>query len=284
MATIRLFIDELEEGRLPRVCMRCGAPATVFKRKRFSWGPGWVMALVAGGALCSGVLFVVALLILVPLLLRTMHVSVPLCEAHRHHWRALTVVILGGLSLFGLLLFAAILFGVTGTGRGDWRSDLVGPLALGAALFLVCLLFPAAFLQMRTIRVVEMTPESIRLTGVSREFVRALSNKVREGNSPLRTAFDRGELLEKVRVPPAGRELPRAVSHGELAELIEQLKDPRPDVRWDAARQLGQKGTAAKAALPHLAELVDDRDAAVRRAVSEAMRAIDPEADEQAHG
>jgi hypothetical protein len=69
-------------------------------------------------------------------------------------------MVFGGLSVFGLLVFAAIVLGVTGTGRGDWKSDLVGPLAVGAVLFLVCLLFPAAFLQMRTIRPVEITPRA----------------------------------------------------------------------------------------------------------------------------
>lgn len=280
MATIRLFRDELDEGRLPQVCMRCGAPAAVFRRKRFAWGPGWVMALFCVGALCSGALFLVALFILIPLFLRTMTVPVPLCTAHRHHWRALNIVLFGGLAVFGLLVFAAIILGVTGTGRGDWRSNLVGPLAVGAVLFLVCLLFPAAFLQTRTIRAIEITPESIRLTNVSRKFVQALDDMLRESRSQRSEEVYRGDLAEKIRLPRGGPEGRSTVSPDQLAELIEQLKDPRPHMRWDAAKRLGQMGAAAKAALPQLAELADDQDGGVRRVVREAMHAIAPDADD----
>ena len=31
-----------EEGDLPEVCIKCGAPATAHKYKTFSWFPGWV--------------------------------------------------------------------------------------------------------------------------------------------------------------------------------------------------------------------------------------------------
>ena len=68
---------------------------------------------------------------------------------------------------------------------------------------------------------------------------------------------------------------------GKNRELIEKLKDPRPHIRWDAARRLGRMGAAAKAALPHLAELADDQDGGVRRVVLEAMRAIEPGAGDQ---
>jgi hypothetical protein len=283
MATIRLFRDELEEGRLPRVCMRCGAPACVFRRKRFAWGPGWVMALICVGALCSGPLLVVALFILVPVFLRTMAVPVPLCAAHRHHWRALNILIVGGLSVFGLLVFTAIVLGLTGTGRGDWRTDLAGPLAVGAVLFLVCLLFPAAFLQTQTIRTVEITPEGIRLANVSREFARALDDALRESRSRRPEGLFRGDLGEKIRLPSGGPVVRSAVPPGQLAELMEQLKDPRPHMRWDAARRLGRLGAVAREALPQLAELADDPDGGVRGAVREALHAIEPEEDDQGH-
>jgi hypothetical protein len=261
--------------------MRCGAPASEFKRKRFAWGPGWVLALLVVGALCFGPLLLVSLFILIPLLLRTVYVPVPLCSAHRHHWRPLNVLLFGGLAVVGLLVFAAVALGVTGTGRGDWKSDLVAPLAIGAFLFLVCLLFPAAYLQTKTIRAVEITPASIRLTNVSRDFVRALDDNLRESRSQRREEIYRGDLAEKIRLPGAGPEVPTAVSPGKLAELIEQLQDPRPHMRWDAAKRLGRMGAAAKEIVPHLAKLVDDPDGGVRRVVREAMNAIESEADNQ---
>src|SRR6266403_4139748 len=47
MATVTLYREELEDNGLPPFCMRCGEPATLVKHKRFSWGPGWAVALLA---------------------------------------------------------------------------------------------------------------------------------------------------------------------------------------------------------------------------------------------
>jgi hypothetical protein len=169
MATVKLFADELEEGGLPPVCMRCGAPADVFRPKRFSWGPGWVMALLIAGVLCSGPLFLVAL-ILLPILLRTRRVVVPLCGRHRNHWLPLAVLLYGGLATLATLIsLSVLLYWLT-----EGQSELAGWLCGGSALLFFCLLFPAAVLQVHTIRAVEITPETITLTGVAREFVRAL--------------------------------------------------------------------------------------------------------------
>ena len=45
MAKVKLGRREAEDGDLPPVCMRCGAVATEWKTKKFSWYPPWVSLL-----------------------------------------------------------------------------------------------------------------------------------------------------------------------------------------------------------------------------------------------
>jgi hypothetical protein len=174
--TLKLFRDEFQETALPPVCMRCGAPATVVREKRFTWGPGWLMALLLIGLLCSGPLFLVAL-VLVPFLLRTMRVPIPLCGRHRNHWIPLNVVLYGGLATFALLISSTITLWAVG-GKGE----LAGGLCFATFLFLGCWLIPAAVLQTYTIRALEITRESITLAGVAKKFVRVLGGTERWGD------------------------------------------------------------------------------------------------------
>jgi hypothetical protein len=66
MSQVQLDRDEAEEGDLPRVCIRCGARAVRFERRKFLWYPVWARP--------------------VPLLRmtfsRTATVTLPLCRAH----------------------------------------------------------------------------------------------------------------------------------------------------------------------------------------------------------
>jgi hypothetical protein len=173
MANVRLFFDEIEADALPRACLRCGKPATVFKEKTFSWGPGWVMALLAVGAIASGPLFVVAL-VLIPVLLRRKRFRVPLCEAHRNPWRGLQAVLFGGLATLALLIFATVVLWAVGRAQRPPDTGLAGWSCLGAFVFFIVWLFPAAVVQTRVIRAIEITSNSIMLTNVGRAFVLAL--------------------------------------------------------------------------------------------------------------
>jgi len=176
MATVTLYREELEDNGLPPFCMRCGEPATLVKHKRFSWGPGWAVALLAVGALCFGPLFWVAL-ILIPLLLKKMRVPVPLCERHRNHWLPLQIVLFGGIGVVVLLVCSTIVLVVTTSGPGEREAQLVGGLCLGTVAFLVAMLVPAAILQTRVIRPIEITYGSITLTSVANEF----AQRVKQG-------------------------------------------------------------------------------------------------------
>ena len=59
---------------LPPVCMACGAPATVRKRKLFSWQPQWVPVLILVGLLP----YIIVSLVLT----KRQRVETPLCERH----------------------------------------------------------------------------------------------------------------------------------------------------------------------------------------------------------
>ena len=74
MATVRLYRDETEDFDLPAVCMKCGAPATTWKSKTFSWHPPWVYVLILIGLLPFAIVAMVLTkrrTILAPLCART---------------------------------------------------------------------------------------------------------------------------------------------------------------------------------------------------------------------
>src|SRR5262245_28530139 len=118
MAQIRLGRYEAEGG-LPRVCMRCGAPATLFKTKNFSWYPSWVYILLLAGLLPFAI---VALI-----MQKKMRVSAPLCDQHKHHWVWPTAAAVVALLLLLGMLFGGIALG--GALEGEVEKDLLDTLA-----------------------------------------------------------------------------------------------------------------------------------------------------------
>src|SRR5690242_3131525 len=98
MASVRLGRYELREYELPRVCMRCGAPAGTYARKKFCWSPPW--ALLIPWALR------------VALFWRTVTVSVPLCEKHKWHWTGRAALVGFTLPVIPLALIGAVALAV----------------------------------------------------------------------------------------------------------------------------------------------------------------------------
>jgi hypothetical protein len=167
MAQLRLGRYEAEEGELPSVCMRCGAPATATKSKQFSWHPQWVLVLILAGLLPWAI---VALI-----LTKRMRVRVPLCQKHKNHWLWRGWVIYGGLAAIfvlgiGLAILTAQLEGAA-HGRG---SDLGGFLCMGGWGVALAWLITAAIVQATGIRPTEITDRSITLNKVSPVFVEAV--------------------------------------------------------------------------------------------------------------
>ena len=93
MAQIRLGRYEAEEGELPPLCLRCGAPAMLFKAKLLSWQPSWTYVVF-------GLTFW-PILVATLALRRRMRVLVPFCQKHRNYWR--------GRRLLSWAVFSALL-------------------------------------------------------------------------------------------------------------------------------------------------------------------------------
>ncbi len=165
MAQVRLDRDEVDE--LPAVCMRCGQPSAVIRARMFSWCPPWVGILILVGLLP----YIIVHLILT----KRMRVNVPLCEPHKNHWlwRAVIVwgslLVLGGLVAVGLALQQPL-----ADQAGVAPDDLFGYLCLGSVALLVVWIVIAMVAQQTAIRPVEITDDTITLTGVNQDFRHAL--------------------------------------------------------------------------------------------------------------
>ena len=85
------------------------------------------------------------------------------------------------------------------------------------------------------------------------------------------------KVLEKV--PPPAPFVMHDLSHiseaaADVDALIEQLRDPKPRVRSTAARNLGTLGRSAEAAVPYLAEMLNDTNVLCRHRAQTALHDI----------
>jgi len=151
---------------LPAVCLRCGAPASVLKRKTFSWFPGWIYVLLVTGLLPFAIVAIV--------LTRRRTVEAPLCEEHKNHWLIRQGGVWGSFLLLLLLGFGsfAALVGTEG------RDSVAGFLCFGWLIGLVGWIVLAAVIQATSIRPVKITDTTITLVGVSKEFVEAYQGQL----------------------------------------------------------------------------------------------------------
>jgi hypothetical protein len=166
MARVRLGRREAETGDLPAVCMRCGEPSTLVRRKSFAWHPLWVYALVP--------VFCLPFIVVAMVLTKHMRVQVPLCDAHKRHWRIRLGIIWGSFLALVLSSFAAVII-VSSLDQGDGGRDS-GPgawVCLGPVVGAFCWLISIPIIQHTLIHATEITDHSITLTQVSDGFVRA---------------------------------------------------------------------------------------------------------------
>ena len=181
MATVRLKDPERPGYELPPVCIRCGAEATVYKVKKFSWYPRWALIVLLAGPL--------PFLIVVLVLTKRMRVRAPLCDRHRYHWG-------GRLALFwaafvGLIFLIILAVSLSPTPMPD---RTVGMVWLGALFGVLLLSVIATVLTTGMIRPVEITDYSITLQGVAqgfREAVRAArESRVRDLDRAVRERWN----------------------------------------------------------------------------------------------
>lgn len=183
MADVRLGKYEAREGRLPPVCLRCGAPASMSRRMVFYCRPWWAFVFVPWWVY-SVILLAVPCLLLLLLVGRRARAVCPLCELHKHHWLWRNLVFAGA----GLLPVAFfVLFLIVDPLSSLWPRSMRTGLSLlftaiaygGPPVFLACFLL----LRYTAIYATEITSNSITLTGVAVEFVEAV-RVLRRGAAP----------------------------------------------------------------------------------------------------
>jgi hypothetical protein len=167
MAQIRLYRSEVKEGRLPRICMRCGAEADAERRRDLTWYPPWVNLLVLIGVLPAAIVAMI--------LTKRMTVYAPVCANHKNHWLVRSLIIYGGLvGIILLALGAVFVLAMADQGGGRGQPVLTGIVCGGSVLLLIVWLVVVAIAQSTAIRPKEITDKTITLTGVSEEFVNTL--------------------------------------------------------------------------------------------------------------
>lgn len=150
MAEIRLGLYEMQSGHVPEVCLLCGAPATTWIKRKFSWRPPDFVVFGDNS--------------------RKMTVNLPMCAAHRKHW--LRRVHFNLVYLAVLILLAGIAVVVAQYQPKD------------AVLGLSCFAFVVLLIIWGVVNVVfdailvkptEITERSISFKGVSESFVDAVN-------------------------------------------------------------------------------------------------------------
>jgi len=169
----RIRRREVEEDSLPQTCMRCGAPAEVRQERKFKWHPEWIGTLMIFGLLCFMPLAVVGLILSI-VMTKSVTVAVPLCHVHRRHWVWRNVVGITGLIVLPMIGAAGIICIGQAQARNDAWETLGGIMLGGTLLGFFIWLFAMALIEIRLIKVVEISDLAITLRGACPMFLQDL--------------------------------------------------------------------------------------------------------------
>jgi hypothetical protein len=182
MALVELNRDDAKRGRLPDVCVYCGAPATCCRRRVFTGRTP--ITVIAGRGIPQA--------------------RLPTCDRHRSHSlkRRLVQVVFACL-LLGLAIVLSLLDARGGTpawlaGLKQYRGALIVS-TLTVFVILIVVRFVAFYSDVRLARVGWTT---FVLTGVSEAFARACR---REGREPIHTDLQASEILDVLPAKPTAR-------------------------------------------------------------------------------
>lgn len=162
MAEVKLGRLEAEEGELPPLCLRCGQPAVVYKRRKLAGQPAWTYPLL---------LFMIWPFLIVSLLVRRrIRVLAPLCSTHQYYWRRRRRIAIAATIIYALLMVLVFLLCL----NADANSGPFGSLWFVFWVAGVLLLLLVYLVRYHGICVTDITEESVTLTGISPIFVARL--------------------------------------------------------------------------------------------------------------
>jgi hypothetical protein len=184
MSDVKLSSAEVD-GKLPRVCMVCGAGASVTVTKQFTWNPVQGGTGIAVGPMASTLGQVAALATS-----RWLKVQTPLCSRHKHYWRAEWWALgLGcgpAVVLVLVMVIAAVVLSVTR--RDNLIPWVVFPLVAVVFGLVIFTMIRLLVMRLRSIHALGMTEDDITLTNVADEFVEAVKEQRRKGKANRRQA------------------------------------------------------------------------------------------------
>ena len=173
MPTVTLLKRECQKNKLPKVCMKCGEPATVQVRRNFFWFP------TGAGFVALAATLIPPMTLLGPLILLTamkrMVVYAPMCEKHRYHWhrRFAWLKVSGG--LIALLSLAAMIFFWTQHTTGGPDKELAVSMCFTCVFLLPAWLLLLIVLMVNVIKPKFITKKDINLVKVHPDFVEAIN-------------------------------------------------------------------------------------------------------------
>ncbi len=168
MATIRITRYEVEQNRLPPVCMITGEPTNQTKRHKFRWTPPWVSLLLMACVLPG--------LIAAMILRKQITINVPVAERKRYHW--LWRQLFSSFGVIGcIVLVVAGIVLANRPNRQNEAFDLGLLTAVAAGIGLLIVLIVSVILQYTSVRPKEITDRDITLVGVHEYFVAALEEE-----------------------------------------------------------------------------------------------------------
>jgi hypothetical protein len=164
---LRLTRAEIE-AQLPPVCMRCGAPAEVWKECAYS-----TSAETTAGRFLANAFGVITLGVLGAGLFwhgkrHVLKVRVPLCGRHSIHWLWRTLAIISG--FVALALLGIGVFGLVDRSTQGWVS-------LASFIGFVIWVPVSIYLHESSIQPLEVRPDAITLKGLSEDFIQAVEKQ-----------------------------------------------------------------------------------------------------------
>lgn len=198
MASIQLSRYEAEEGDLPDVCMRCGAPATERKRLRFTSHPFWCYVLLPFGYLPY---VIVAAILTERVLCYTLF-----CPRHKHYYRFRTLIVWGVLvALLAFIFGGIVIAGSIPDQSGKTQNILFGSLCIAAPVLLFCWLISIPIMQETSIHPADVRERRLTLKHVAPDFVEAV-REYRQDRKDEEQAENDSRKFRSRRLPPRSEE------------------------------------------------------------------------------